>query len=113
VAIGKTDEPRDGGAAASRETNADTADEIGARRVRSDSDALIGAVRELRGLEAEKRQQEISSPEFHATAHAISELARDVFRRAAEEEKHGAETGDPQGRTTEDVAPSGPVEGRG
>jgi hypothetical protein len=80
-------------------------DEVGARRIRADSDALLGAVRELQELEAEKRGQEISSPEFHATAREITERARDVFRRAAEAEKHGVEIGDPQDRTTEDVPP--------
>jgi hypothetical protein len=80
-------------------------DEVGARNIRADSDALLGAVRELQELEAEKRGQEISSPEFHATAREITERARDVFRLAAEEEKDGAETGDPQDRTTEDVPP--------
>jgi hypothetical protein len=113
VAIGEADERRGRQAAGLRDRDdgnppADgdlDRDEIGARNVRADSDALLGAVRELHALEAEKRGQEISSPEFHATAREITERARDVFRLAAEEEKHGAETGDPQDRTTEDVPP--------
>jgi hypothetical protein len=108
VAIGKADERRNGDGAASDLDN----DEIGARKVRADSDELLSAVRELQELEAEKRGQEISSPEFHATAREITERAREVFRRAAQEEKHGAETGDPQQRTTEDVPPVRAIDAR-
>ena len=92
--------------------DAEVSDEVGARQVRADSDELLGAVRELQQLEAEKRGQEISSPEFHATAREITQRARDIFRRAAEEEKHGAATGEPQDRTTEEVPPVGAPEAR-
>jgi hypothetical protein len=113
VAIDETDARRNREAAGPRDRDdgnpaADgdlDRDEARARTIRADSDALLSAVRELQELEAEKRGQEISSPEFHATAREITERARDVFRLAAEEEKHGAETGDPQDGTTEDVPP--------
>ena len=86
-------------------------DEVAVRNLRADSDSLLGAVRELRNLEAEKRTQEISTPEFHETAREITERARGVFRLAAEEEKHGAQTGEPQRRSTNEVPASDPAAG--
>lgn len=73
--------------------------------VRRDSDELLEAVRELHDLEAEKRKEEISSQGFHDAARKITERSRDIFRRAAEEERHGNEIEDPSHATTEDVPP--------
>jgi hypothetical protein len=81
----------------------DKTDPAPAREVRRNSDALLEAVRELHDLEREKRAQEISTPEFHATAREITERSREVFRLAAEEERAGDEIDSPQDMTTEDV----------
>jgi hypothetical protein len=76
-----------------------------ARDVRKASDALLDAVRELQDLEREKRAEEFSTPEFHAKAREITELSREVFRLAAEEERAGNEIESPEDGTTEDVMP--------
>ena len=83
----------------------DGTDEAAAREVRKDSDALLDAVRELHELEREKRAQQLSSPEFHAMARAITERSREVFRLAAEEERAGNELDETRDDTTEDIRP--------
>jgi hypothetical protein len=76
-----------------------------AREVRSDSDALLQAVRELHELEREKRGEQMSSPEFHEMAREITNKSRNVFRIAADEERAGDEIESPPGKTIDDVTP--------
>jgi FixJ family two-component response regulator len=82
------------------ETDADAAQEV-----RKTSDALLDAVRRLHDLEREKRAQQLSTPEFHAMAHEITERSREVFRLAAVEERAGDEVESQQEETTEDIRP--------
>jgi signal transduction histidine kinase len=58
--------------------------------LRDDSDRLLRAVEELRALEREKRLQDVSSPPFHELARQVEEKAREVFRLAEQEERHGS-----------------------
>jgi signal transduction histidine kinase len=59
--------------------------------LRDDSDRLLQAVDELRALEREKRLQDVSSGPFHDLARQVEEKAREVFRLAEQQERHGSE----------------------
>jgi hypothetical protein len=84
----------------------DETDRAPAEEVRRTSDALLDAVRRLHELEREKRAQQLSTPEFHAMAHEITEQSREVFRLAAVEERAGDEVESQQDATTEDIEAS-------
>jgi hypothetical protein len=60
------------------------------RELHEDSERLLKAVEELRALEREKRQQEISSKPFHDLAEQVEAKAREVFRLAGEETEDAA-----------------------
>jgi len=69
-------------------------DEQGGRRavrrvLRTDSDRLLDAVEELRALEREKRQLDVSSKPFHDLAERVEAKAREVFRLAGQETDDG------------------------
>ena len=80
-------------------------DDAATRRLRNDSDGFLDAIRDLHELEERKRTQEISTPEVHETAREITDRSRDVFRRAAVQERDGASVGEPQGTTVDEVSP--------
>jgi hypothetical protein len=84
----------------------DDQDEAATRRLRNDSDGFLDAIRELHELEERKRTQEISSPEFHEIAREITERSRDIFRRAAVQQRDGATVSAPQGTTVDEVSPA-------
>jgi hypothetical protein len=65
-------------------------DESARAVLRDDSDRLLEAVDELRALEREKRLQDVSSRPFHDLARQVEEKAREVFRLAEQEERHGS-----------------------
>ncbi|HKG56450.1 MAG TPA: hypothetical protein VKA85_04335 [Candidatus Limnocylindrales bacterium] len=67
------------------------------RVLRTDSDRLLDAVDELRALEREKRQLDVSSKPFHDLAERVEAKAREVFRLAGQESRDGyaAELADP------------------
>jgi hypothetical protein len=62
------------------------------RRLASDSDRLLETLGEVRKLEVEKRQEEISTPRFHELAEEITEKSNEVFRSAYREEADGDAT---------------------
>jgi hypothetical protein len=53
------------------------------------SNKILGAIDELRRLEEQKRQEPISTPDFHELAKEIEEKSRQVFRIAADQRKLG------------------------
>ena len=59
------------------------------RRVRDDSDGLLGALDDLKRLERTKRKASYSTPEFHDLAAAVEDQAKYVFRVAHEEDVDG------------------------
>ncbi|HEY0444603.1 MAG TPA: hypothetical protein VGC90_10295 [Candidatus Limnocylindrales bacterium] len=67
----------------------DSARSTANRELRNDSERLLKAVDELRALEREKRQQQISSQPFHDLAERVEAKAREVFRLAGEEVEDG------------------------
>ena len=73
-------------------------------RIARDSERLLEAVGEIRGLEEEKREAEMSTPRFHELADRIAERARDVFGYATDERDTGDELSERQDRSIEDVA---------
>ena len=73
-------------------------------RIARDSERLLEAVGEIRGLEVEKREAEMSTPHFHELADRIAERARDVFGYATDERDTGDELSERQGQSTDDVA---------
>ena len=73
-------------------------------RIARDSERLLEAVGEIRGLEEEKREVEMSTPRFHDLADRIAERARDVFGYATDERDRGDELSERQDRSIEDVA---------
>lgn len=73
------------------------------RTLRSDSDSLLEAVKEIRDLERAKRGQKLSSPEFHETAEVITDKSRRVFEIARDEEAVGNDLDPASGKTTEDL----------
>jgi len=75
------------------------------RDLRNDSDDLLAELNELRALEAQKRNREISSPEFHELADAIEEKSREIFRTAADERYVGNEADRHRGTTINDLEP--------
>ena len=73
------------------------------RHLRIDSDDLLAEVDELRAMEREKRQYEISTEPFHEMADAIADKSRHIFEIAADERLTGNRIDGPTNRTTEDV----------
>ena len=59
------------------------------RRVRDDSDELLRALEDLKGMERQKRAEHISTPPFHELAEKVEDQARHVFEVAAEENVNG------------------------
>ena len=59
------------------------------RQLRDDSDDLMEALDDMKRMEVEKRDKEISTAEFHELADAIEDRSRDVFRIAADERRIG------------------------
>ena len=56
------------------------------------SDRLLDGLFELRRIEAKKRQQPISSPEFHALAEEVTKKSRELMSTASVQEAIGNET---------------------
>ena len=75
------------------------------RRLRHDSDALLDEIEALRAMEREKRTYQISTPEFHDLADAITEKSREIFAIAADERATGNRIDERQAETTDDVEP--------
>ena len=73
-------------------------------RIARDSEHLLEAVGEIRGLEEEKREAEMSTPRFHDLADRIAERAREVFGYATDERDTGDELSERQDRSIDDVA---------
>jgi hypothetical protein len=73
-------------------------------RIARDSEHLLEAVGEIRGLEEKKREAEMSTPRFHELADRIAERARDVFGYATDERDTGDELSERQARSIDDVA---------
>lgn len=67
------------------------------------SDRLLGSLAIIRGLERQKREEPISSPEFHRLAREIEDEGRRVFRIAAEEAAQGEDL-EPNGDAIDDIA---------
>ncbi len=61
-------------------------------RLSERSDEILQAVDDLRQMEAQKRSEPISTPEFHRLAEDITRKSRDVFRIALDEEQLGDES---------------------
>lgn len=59
------------------------------RRVRDDSDELLSALDDLKRMEREKRELDISTPPFHERAEAVAKQARHVYDLAAHETVDG------------------------
>jgi hypothetical protein len=72
--------------------------------LRTDSDALLRAIDEVRALEDEKRRVQMSSPEFHQRANEIERLARSVFGLAQRERRDGEGFDRPQPTSIDDEA---------
>ena len=75
------------------------------RRVRDDSDELLRALDELKGLERTKRDKQYSTPEFHRLSEAVEEQASYVFHVARQEDIDGDRTQRAE-LSPNDVAPS-------
>jgi hypothetical protein len=56
------------------------------------SDKMLDAIDDLRRLEAQKREETISTPPFHRLAEAVTEKSREVFRMAYRQESVGDAT---------------------
>jgi hypothetical protein len=67
------------------------------------SDALLDALNELRRLEAQKRREPISSPEFEDLAAKVEAKSQEIFRLAGEQARLGSEVG-PTTDSIEEVA---------
>jgi hypothetical protein len=61
--------------------------------VQATSDRLLAEVRRLRAAEERKRQEPVSSPEFHRLAAEVEEQARAVWQTADEQRRVGREAG--------------------
>jgi hypothetical protein len=75
------------------------------RHLRDDSDSLLTALDQMKQMEQDKRDMEISSDEFHELADAIEDQSREVFRIAADERVVG-ERSPKTGATANSVRPS-------
>lgn len=76
------------------------------RQLREDSDQLMSSLRELKDLEADKRDEEISTPRFHELAERVEQQARKVFDVATMELAHGERTGRPTGHSIDEIPPT-------
>lgn len=65
------------------------------RRLVDESDRLMAALDEIRAMEAEKRQMDISGDEFDALAERIHEKSREIFQMTGVQEE-----------TAHDIAPT-------
>jgi len=61
--------------------------------IQATSDRLLAEVRRLRAAEERKRQEPVSSPEFHRLAAEVEEQARAVWQTADEQRRIGREAG--------------------
>jgi hypothetical protein len=59
------------------------------RRIRDDSDELVRALDDLKATERAKREQDISTPRFHALADDVADKAHRVFEIAKAEKVDG------------------------
>lgn len=59
--------------------------ETSRRKLADRSERLLEAVAELRALEARKRLESISTPEFHALAEDVEAKSQEIFRLATEQ----------------------------
>ncbi len=75
----------------------DTADTVGMSdddaEIQSTSDRLLAEVRRLHAAEERKRQEPVSSPEFHRLAAEVEEQARAVWHTADEQRRLAREAG--------------------
>jgi hypothetical protein len=58
-------------------------------RLSEDSDQLLRDLADVKALEKQKRQHDISTPSFHELAEQITDKAHQVFRAAYREEVDG------------------------
>ncbi len=61
--------------------------------IQATSDRLLAEVRRLRAAEERKRQEPVSSPEFHRLAAEVEEQARAVWQTADEQRRVAREAG--------------------
>ena len=69
----------------------------------SASDRLLDEVRRLRAAEERKRQEPVSSPEFHRLAAEVEEQARAVWQTADEQRRLGLDADDGE-ESIDDIA---------
>jgi hypothetical protein len=62
------------------------------RRLVDESDRLLAALDEIRTMEAQKRDEHISTAEFHALAERIHDKSREIFQITGDQERLGDET---------------------
>lgn len=74
--------------------------------LRDTSDDLMASLNELKDLEAQKREQDISTPRFHRLADVVEEQARKVFDIASTETAIGEKTGPTTDHSIDEVEPS-------
>jgi hypothetical protein len=72
--------------------------------IAEDSDDLVSAIESMHRLEAEKRQEPMSSPRFHERANQIERLARRVFALARSQREVGELLSGQQERSIDDEA---------
>jgi hypothetical protein len=68
------------------------------RALANRSNRLLDALRHMRETENRKRQEPISTPEFHKLANEVDRASREVFRLAREQDEIGEEI--PTGKDT-------------
>ena len=72
-------------------------DEQRVEDLRDHSDRLFDQLQELKSLESEKRQEEISTPAFHALVDAADQKGREIFRTVSDEARIADSIDHPQG----------------
>lgn len=63
------------------------------------SDRLMERLTTLKSLEAEKRQDPMSTPRFHELAEEVTQVSRDIFSLALDEERVGDQLTETQDTT--------------
>jgi len=63
------------------------------------SDRLMERLTTLKAIEAEKRQDPMSTPHFHELAEEVTQISRDIFSLALNEERTGDDLSQSQATT--------------
>jgi len=64
--------------------------------VADNSDRLMERLTTLKALEAEKRQDPMSTPHFHELAEEVTQISRDIFSLALDQERAGDDLSESQ-----------------